>query len=95
MAEQIAVTTEEIRKRKEDFLFIWSQMERKGKEISELFQSLWQFFSGKPVEAVIGREIKEREKGRKAFDNLKIQIEKLEEISRCYEEAERSNTNVT
>lgn len=95
MAEQIAVTTEEIRKRKEDFLFIWGQMEKKRKEISELFQSLWQFFSGKPVETVIRREIKEREKGRKAFDNLKIQIEKLEEISRCYEEAERSNANVT
>lgn len=93
MAEQITVTTEEIRKHKEDWLLIVVQMEEKRKEINELFESLRQSFLGKPVSGAVSKGIKEQENGRKLLDNLETHLEKLEEISRHYEEAERNNAN--
>lgn len=94
MAEKIAVTTEELKKRQEEWLEEFEKLKACFVETGDLFHKLEQFFMGKPVEAVRRKGLKEQEEGMAALAQLKAHLEKMEEIAAVYEQAERSSVNV-
>lgn len=94
MAETITITTEALRKRKEEWLEDLGELEKSFAGIETSFHQLEQFFCGKPVGELKTRGLREQREGMNALTQLRAQIEKTEEIAAVYDQAERSNQNV-
>lgn len=95
MAGKIAVTTGRLRKSREEWSNDLKKLEMCFRETEDMFDRLEQFFMGKPVEAVRKKGVKEQEEGMAALAQLKAHLEKMEKIADVYDQAERSNINVT
>lgn len=95
MSGKLEVTTEKLKQKQEKWLEILRQIEVDFRETGEMLNRLEQSFMGKPVEIIKGKGIKKQEEGMADLKRLKLHIGKLEEIGELYEQAERSNANVT
>ena len=94
MAEKIAVTTDELKKKQVEGLGLFDQIEASVTGMSDLLGRLDQFFVGKPVEVIKSNGFSQQEEGIAALKQLKVHLKKLEEIYRIYDQAERSNSDV-
>lgn len=95
MAEQITVITDKLKLKQEEWLKNLGQIEKSFVEIGDLLNNLAQSFMGKPVEAIRAKTFKGQEEGMVVLARVKVHLEKLGEIAAVYEQAERSNVNVT
>lgn len=94
MAEKIAVTTSELKKKQEEWLIIFGQIEADFAEMNELAGRLDQFFMGQPVESIKNRRNELQEKAEASLEQLKIHLQKLTQIGRIYAQTEEENKNV-
>lgn len=95
MAEKIAVTTDKLKINQQEWLKEFEKLEESFLETGDLLNKLEQFFIGKPVEAIREKGLKEQEEGVTVLAQLKAHLIKIEEITAIYDQAERSNRNVT
>lgn len=95
MAEKIAVITGKLKKNQEEWLKEFGKLEESFLEIGDLLNKLEQFFMGKSVEAIREKGLKEQEEGVNVLAKMKAHLIKIEEIAAIYDQAERSNRNVT
>lgn len=94
MAEKILVTTEYIRKKKDEWKGLLKQARTAFLEAADSAEILEEYFCGKPVRTLKQEMKAEVQEGAVAFNILMSHIEKLEDMALVYEEAERSNIYV-
>lgn len=95
MAEKIAVITDKIKIKREEWLRDLGKVEECFVEAGDLLNKLDAYFMGKPVEIIKEKTFKVQEEGTVVLAGVKVHIEKLGEIAAIYDQAERSNSNVT
>ena len=93
MQGQIRVSTEKLRKKKEEWKETLRRMEENIRKMQELQDGMEVYFDGYPADTLMV-QIKELcEEGLTFLERFFNHIEKLEEIAAIYEIAERSNVN--
>ena len=95
MAEQIRVTTEELRKSQEEWRQSLKQIEKALCDMKDLQDKLDLCFQGQPVVEWSGKMEKMYEEGMLLFEGFEMHIEKLGEIASIYEKPEGRNAGVT
>lgn len=94
MSEKISASTDEIRKKQEEWLDIFDRIRTGFDQINELMSNLNQVFMGKPIESIKSRENGMREEVEVCLEQLREHLQKLTQISAIYDQAEEENKNV-
>ncbi len=95
MEESILVTTEYLKDKQEEWRELLRQAQIIYQEAADSAEKLEEYFSCRET-ALIRRTFSIRkEEGIDAFETLMQHLEKLKSMALIYEEAERSNENVT
>lgn len=95
MGESILVTTEYLKEKGEEWRELLRQAQRAYEEAAKRAEKLEEYFYCKETEAIRKRFSLWKEEGKEAFESFMRHLSKLESMALVYEEAERSNANVT
>lgn len=95
MAEKITVTSQYLLDKQEEWTVIYMQAQENFLAAVMDTEKIPQHFWGNPVRELQKKFLSVGKEGKEAFGRMNTHLGKLGEIASVYENAERSNVNVT
>ncbi|WP_160560662.1 hypothetical protein [Parablautia muri] len=95
MGERILVTTEYLKEKEEEWKELLGLAQNAYQEAAKSADKLEEYFSCKETAVIRKKFAVWKEEGMDVFERLKSHLGKLKSMALIYEEAERSNVNVT